>query len=116
MQARNLLTGKVDAVTRTSPQGEYSFKLNPGNYVLEVVDDGGQIIAVSSFVSAATASVVATTMTVASGALSAAVSSATGLAATLGATAAKGVGMAAAGAGVAGVVVPPQTPIASPSR
>lgn len=117
VRARDLLTGEIGGSTRTSTTGEYSISLKPGSYVLEIVDDAGQIIGVSSFVSAAAGvSLAAATVMAASGALSAAVGTATGLAAALGATAARSVGMAAAAAGVAGVVVPPGVPVASPSR
>ena len=117
VRARDLLTGELGGSTRTSTTGEYSISLKPGSYVLEIVDDAGQIIGISSFVSAAAGvSLAAATVMAASGALSAAVGTATGLAAALGATAARSVGMAAAAAGVAGVVVPPGVPVASPSR
>lgn len=117
VRARDLLTGEIGGSTRTSTTGEYSISLKPGSYVLEIVDDAGQIIGISSFVSAAAGvSLAAATVMAASGALSAAVGTATGLAAALGATAARSVGMAAAAAGVAGVVVPPGVPVASPSR
>ena len=117
VRARNLLTNEIDGSTRTSDLGEYAIlNLAPGNYVLEIVDDDGQIIGTSAFVAATAGAVVSgLTVTAASGVLSA-VGTTTGLVAALGATAARGVTAAAAAAGVAGVVVPPEVPIASPSR
>ena len=78
--------------------------MNPGSYILEVVDGGGQIIGTSPFISAATGTAVASvTVTASSGALSA-VSTTGGLVSTLTSTAARSVTYAAAAAGVAGVV------------
>ena len=117
VRARNLLTGQIGGSTSTAAGGQFALNVNPGSYVLEIVDAGGQIVGTSSFISAAAGATVTTaTVTATTGALSA-VSGATGLLATLGATAsAPSVGLAAAAAGVAGVVVPPAVPIASPSR
>ena len=117
VRARNLLTNEVDGSTRTSDIGEYAIvDLKPGSYVLEIVDDDGQIIGTSAFVAATAGALVsAVTVTATTGVLSA-VTSTTGLVAALGATAARGVTAAAAAAGVAGVVVPPEIPVASPSR
>lgn len=115
VQARNLVTGDIAGSTPTATGGQFALNVNPGSYVLEVVDATGQIVGTSSFISAAAGSAVTATLTAASGVLGA-VSTATGLVATLGATAARSVTFAAAAAGVAGVVVPPATPVASPSR
>ena len=116
VQARNLLTGQVGGSTSVAAGGQFSIVgLNPGNYVLEVVDASGQIVGTSSFIAAAAGTAVVASVMATSGVLSA-VSAATGLVATLGATAARSAGFAAAAAGVAGVVVPPQVPVASPSR
>ena len=117
VRARDLLTGEIGGSTRTAVEGQFSISLKPGSYVLEIVDDAGQIIGTSSFISAvAGTAVAAATLTAASGVVGAALSTATGVVATLGATAAKSVGMAAAAAGVAGVTVPAGVPTASPSR
>jgi hypothetical protein len=116
VQARNLLTGDIGGLTTTTTGGEFSIdSLPPGNYVLEIVDDGGQVVGTSSFIAAAAGATIAATVTATSGALTA-VSTVTGLAATLTTTAAETVKFAAAAAGVAGVVTPPEIPTASPSR
>jgi hypothetical protein len=117
VRARNLLTNEIVGSTRTSDKGEYAIlNLQPGNYVLELVDDDGAIIGTSAFVAATAGALVSgLTITAASGVLSAAGTTA-GLLAAIGATAARGLTAAAAAAGVAGLVVPPATPIASPSR
>ena len=117
VRARNLLTNQIDGSTRTSDVGDYAIvDLKPGSYVLEIVDDDGEIIGTSAFVAATAGALVsAVTVTATTGVLSA-VSTTTGLVAALGATAARGVTAAAAAAGVAGVVVPPEIPVASPSR
>jgi hypothetical protein len=115
VQARNLLTNEVDGSTRTNDNGEYAIlDLQPGNYVLEIVDDDGAVIGTSAYVAATAGAIVSgLTVTAASGVLSA-VGSATGLVATLGATAARGVTAVAAAAGAAGAI--PTAPIASPAR
>lgn len=116
VRARNLLTNEIDGSTRTTDAGEYAIKVPPGNYVLEIVDDEGAIIGTSAFIGATAGAVVsAVTVTATTGVLSA-VTATTGMVAALGATAARGVTAAAAAAGVAGVVVPPVVPVASPSR
>jgi hypothetical protein len=116
VQARNLLTGAVEGSTTTAPGGQFSIVgLDPGSYVVEIVDAGGQIIGTSSFIAATAGATIAATVTATSGALTA-VSTVTGLAATLTTTAAETVKFAAAAAGVAGVVAPPDVPTASPSR
>lgn len=115
-QARNLLTGQISGTAATTAAGNFAIAgLAPGSYVVEVVDAAGQIVGTSSFISAAAGATVAATVTATSGALTA-VSTVTGLAATLTTTAAESVKFAAAAAGVAGVVAPPEIPIASPSR
>ena len=116
VRARNLLTGQIGGTATTSPGGEFNFVgLPPGQYVIEVLDDGGQIIGTSAFISAAAGSLVAATVTATTGALTA-VSTVTGLAAVITTTAAETVKFAAAAAGVAGMVAPPELPTASPSR
>ena len=116
-QARNLLTAQVGGTAAASSTGQYSIVgLNPGYYVVEIVDPLGQVIGTSGFIMAPAGAVVAAAaVTAATGTLSA-VTAATGIVATLGATAARAVTVAAATAGVAGVVVPVETPVASPSR
>ncbi len=116
VRARNLVTGDIGGSASTATRGQFALTVNPGSYMLEIVDAGGQIVGTSSFISAAAGTAVtAATVTASTGMLSAA-SSATGFIATLGATAARSVAFAAAAAGVAGVVTPPDTVTASPSR
>jgi len=117
VRARDLLTNDVGGSARTSETGDYAIvNLKPGSYVLEILDNDGQIIGTSAFISAAAGAIVsAVTVTATTGVLSA-VTTTTGLIAAVGATAARGVTAAAAAAGVAGVMVPPETPVASPSR
>lgn len=115
VQARDLLTAQIEGSTKTATTGQFSISLKPGNYVLELVDDAGQIIGTSSFISGVAGASVAVTLTAASGALSAA-SAATGLLGILGGAAARNVGLAAAAAGVTAAVPPKSTPTASPSR
>ncbi len=116
-QARNLLTAQVGGSATATTTGQYAIVgLNPGYYVVEIVDPLGQVIGTSGFIAApagvaVTAAVTATT----TGALTA-VSAATGLAATVGGTAARSMSFMAAAAGVTGVVAPPEVPVASPSR
>ncbi len=112
VRARNLLTGEVSGTTTTGPGGEYSFAVDPGNYVVEILGENGLVVATTAFVSAVAGVTLATAATVAAtaGALSA-VSSVTGLAAVIGTSAARTVSFAAAAAGAAGgalgVPVPP---------
>ena len=116
VRARNLLSGQIDGSTATASAGQFSMNVNPGSYLLEVVDDGGQIVGTSSFISAtAGTAITAGTVTATTGALGAATTTA-GLVSTLGSTAARSVTYAAAAAGVAGVVTPAEVVTASPSR
>lgn len=118
IRARNLLTGEVSGATTTGAGGQYSLNLNPGNYVIEILNNSGAVIGTSAFISAVAGVTLATAATVAAtaGAALTAVSGATGLAAVLGTTAARSATFAAAAAGVAGVVVPEELLTASPSR
>ena len=117
VQARNLLTGALGGSALTTATGQFALNVNPGSYVLEILDAGGQIIGTSSFIAAtAGASIAAATVTATSSVLGV-VSSATGLAAVFSApaAAAPSLATAAATASVAAVVAPPE-PVASPSR
>jgi hypothetical protein len=117
VRARNLISGQVGGSTSTASSGQFAINVNPGSYLLEVVDAGGQIIGTSSFISAAAGgAVTTTTVTATTGALSAVTTTTAGLISTLGASAARSVTYAAAAAGVAGVVTPAETITASPSR
>jgi len=116
VRARNLLNGQIGGSTATASAGQFAMSVNPGSYLLEVVDVGGQIVGTSSFISAAAGSAItAATVTATTGALSA-VTTTAGLVSTLGATAARSVTYAAAAAGVAGIVTPAEVITASPSR
>lgn len=116
VQARNLLTGLIGGSSTTASTGQFAILgLNPGSYVVEIVDVAGQIIGTSSFISATAGTAVGVTVTATTGTLSA-ISTATGLAATLSTAAAESVKTAATAAGFAGVVAPVATEIASPSR
>ena len=115
VRARDLLSGQIGGSTSTAA-GQFAVSVNPGSYILEVVDAGGQIIGTGPFVSAAAGTAVASaTITVTNGALSA-LASTGGLLSTLTTAAAKSVTYAAAAAGVAGVVTPADVVTASPSR
>jgi hypothetical protein len=116
VRARDLLNGQIGGSTSTAAAGQFTVNVNPGSYILEVVDTGGQIIGTSPFISAAAGTAVASaTITSTSGALSV-LSTTGGLVSTLTSTAARSVTYAAAAAGVAGVVTPGAVVTASPSR
>lgn len=115
VRARDLVNGQIGGSTSTAAAGQFAVSVNPGSYILEVVDAGGQIIGTGPFVSAAAGTAVASTITVTSGAMSA-LASTGGLLSTLTTAAAKSVTYAAAAAGVAGVVTPGDVVTASPSR
>ena len=117
---RNVDTGQLVGETKTNARGEYTFTdLNPGRYVVEIVNDKGDIIgttaAVSLTVGAMTATGVTVTATAAAGAIGA---GAAGAAAAAGGgffTSTAGIiVLAAAGAGIAGGVAIAAN--ASPSR
>jgi hypothetical protein len=117
VRARNLLTNEIDGSARTSDKGEYAIlNVRPGNYVLEIVDDDGNILGTSAFVAATAGTIVSGLTITATTAVLSAAGTTTGLVSALGSTAARAVTAAAVAAGVAGVVVPPELPIASPSR
>jgi hypothetical protein len=107
VQARNLMTGRVGGSAMTGSNGQFAIAgLDPGNYVLEVVD-GGQVVGTSAFISAPAGTTPVTTVTVMSGSRAAG---------PLSSTAAKSVIAAAVAAGVSGVVVAANVQTASPSR
>jgi len=115
VRARDLLNGQIGGSTSTAAAGQFAVSVNPGSYILEVVDAGGQILGTGPFISAAAGTAVASTITVTNGALSA-LASTGGLVSTLTTAAAKSVTYAAVAAGVAGVVTPGNVVTASPSR
>src|SRR3954471_22781246 len=54
VQLRDLATGEVAGTTTSSDKGEFSFTvLNPGDYVVEIVDASGQVIGTSGAVTLA---------------------------------------------------------------
>jgi hypothetical protein len=115
LRARNLLTGRiVGPRSTTTSSGQFSLVgLDPGDYVLEVVDAAGQILGTSSFIYAAAGTTVVATVTATR---SSEVNTVTGFAATLTTTAAQSVRYAAVAAGVAGMVAPGGVATASPAR
>ena len=115
VRARNLLTGRVVGPgSTTTGSGQFSLVgLDPGDYVLEVVDATGQILGTSAFIYAAAGTTVVATVTATR---SSTVNTVTGFAATLTTTAAESVKYAAVAAGVAGMVAPVGVATASPSR
>jgi hypothetical protein len=116
VRARNLLSGQIGGSTATASAGQFALNVNPGSYLLEVVDAGGQIVGTSSFISAAAGTAItAATVTASTGVFST-VTTTAGLVSMLGSTAARSVTYAAAAAGVAGVVMPAEMITASPSR
>jgi hypothetical protein len=116
VRARDLVNGQIGGSTSTAATGQFAVNVNPGSYILEAVDAGGQIIGTSPFISASAGTAVASaTITATSGALSA-ISTTGGLVSALTTTAARSVTYAAAAAGVAGVVTPGNVVTASPSR
>jgi len=106
VQARDLVTGQVVGSTSTAANGLFSLIVNPGNYVIEIVDSAGQIIGTSAFISVAAGTAVTTATVVATTTLVTAAATSTALVVTA----------VAAAAGVAGVVAPPTRDQASPSR
>ena len=52
VRARNLVTGEIGGSTTTAASGGFVIDVDPGRYVLEVVGDGGLVIATSLFISA----------------------------------------------------------------
>jgi len=59
VQLRNVDTGALVATTRSAASGAFEFKgLNPGNFVVEIVDDDGKIIGVSTSMALAAAGLI----------------------------------------------------------
>jgi hypothetical protein len=117
VQLRNVDTGQLVATTRAAGDGRFEFTgLNPGNYLVEIVDDDGRIIGLSPSLALAAGGVISGVMIAASaaGALAGAVATAGGIGAFF--TTTGGILLlAGVGAGVtAGVIA--LTNEASPSR
>jgi hypothetical protein len=111
VQLRNLATGTVSSTTTSSSTGVFSFAaVNPGNYVVEVLNAAGQAVGTTASISVAAG---AALTGVAVSATAAAV--AAGAAGIAGAGTIAAVTAAAAAAGVVGVVARGQGD-ASPSR
>jgi len=48
LQLRNVDSGQLVATTRAGADGTYEFNgINPGNYIVEIVDDDGRVIGLS---------------------------------------------------------------------
>ncbi len=117
VQLRNVDTGQLVATSRAAGDGRFEFTgLNPGNYVVEIVDDDGKIIGLSPSMALAAGGVISGVMigATAAGALAGAAATAGGLGAFF--TSTGGILLlAGVGAGVtAGVIALTNT--ASPSR
>ena len=54
VQLRDLATGTVSGTTRSSSTGDFSFAaVNPGNYVVEILNAAGQVVGTSASISVA---------------------------------------------------------------
>jgi hypothetical protein len=111
VQLRDLATGTVSGTTTSSSTGAFSFGLvNPGNYVVEVLNAAGEVVGTSASVSVAAGAAI-TGVTVSATAAAVAASAA----AVAGVSTIAAVTSAAAAAGVVGLVTATQED-ASPSR
>jgi len=123
VQLRDLATGTVSGTTRSSSTGDFSFAaVNPGNYVVEILNAAGQVVGTSASISVAAGEALTG---VAVGVTAAAVRAAASVA---GISTIVAVTTAAAAAGIAGIVAggrgdgstsPGPSPVAqeaSPSR
>ena len=82
LQLRNVDTGQPVATTKAGPGGAFEFTgLNPGNFIVEIVDDSGKIIGLSP-----------STALAAGGAIAGLIVSASAAGAMAGAAAAGGIG------------------------
>jgi hypothetical protein len=114
VRLRNLATGQLAGTTTTNAAGEFSFVgLEAGNYVVELVNATGELIATGAPVAVADGMAVTGAGVSAAGAAAAATAGGVGsfFSSTLGLVA-----IAAAGAAVAGVTVAATRTPASPSR
>jgi hypothetical protein len=117
-QLRNLATKQLSGTTTTNAQGAFSFTgLNPGQFMVEVVNAQGAIVGTTSAITLSTGAMVATGVAVtatAAGAIAGGAAAAGGLGAFFGTT----VGIVTAVAVVGGVtaVAIAATNDASPSR
>ena len=105
VQLRNLATGQLAGKTVSNEAGQFVFAgLNPGNYAVEVVNAAGRIIGTSGSIAVSAGATVAG-ITVASAVAAAGAGAAGAGGAAAGLSTAAIVGIIAAGAGVATVVV-----------
>ena len=115
VQLRDLATGTVTGTTTSSSAGAFSFgAVNPGNYVVEVLNADGEVVGTSASLSVAAGAVV-TSVTVTATAAGAAVA-ATAAAAAIGAGTIAAITSAATAAGVVGIAVATGHEDASPTR
>ena len=114
VRLRNVQTGQLAASTTTGADGGFSFAaLNPGTYVVEVVNAVGEVVGTSTAISLSAAAMAATGVTVTASAvpLLAAAGGGSFFASTLGI-----ITIAAVGAGVVGAIAVAHKDDASPSR
>ena len=111
VQLRDLATGTVTSTTTSSSTGAFSFAaVNPGNYVVEVLNAAGQVVGTSASISVAAGAVVTGVTVTATAAAVAASAAVAGLGTIVAVTS------AAAAAGVVGIAVASGQENASPSR
>jgi len=111
VQLRDLATGTVSSTTTSSSTGAFSFAaVNPGNYVVEVLNAAGQVVGTSASVSVAAGAVVTGVTVTATAAAVAASAAAAGVGTIVAVT------TAAAAAGVVGIAAGTGQEAASPSR
>jgi hypothetical protein len=110
VQLRDLATGSISGTTTSSSTGAFSFAaVNPGNYVVEVLNAAGQVVGTSASISVAAGAVVTGVTVTATAAAVAASAAAAGVGTIVAVT------TAAAAAGVVGIAAA-NGQDASPSR
>lgn len=110
VQLRDLATGTVSGTTTSSSTGAFSFvAINPGNYIVEVLNAAGQVVGTSAPISVAAGATLTGVAVSATAATVTAAASGSGISTIVAVTA------AAAAAGVVGIVAVGQGD-ASPSR
>lgn len=110
VQLRDLATGTVSGTTTSSSTGAFSFvAINPGNYIVEVLNAAGQVVGTSASISVAAGAAITGVAVSATAAAVTAAASVAGISTIVAVTA------AAAAAGVVGIVAVGQGD-ASPSR
>jgi hypothetical protein len=117
VRLRNVQTGQLVATTRSSGQGEFTFKgLPAGNYTVEIANDRGEVVGASAPVLLSAQTMAATDLAVTASAVGQAGAVAGAGSGAFFATTAGIVTIAAVAAGVVGVVVAADKADASPSR